>query len=123
MSLVLMAPHEQPQTTTLLPSPEFGDADNIIDGISLRRSMNGTVRTYVKTSSDEKLVYDFILTRMKAMELINFINVYYQYNVRLINHKGEIYTGKILNDPMDITVFRVGEECTFRLEFRGTKIG
>lgn len=123
MSFVLMAPHELVQTTTLLPSPQFGDADNLVAEVDVKRTMNGTVRTYIKTSSDEHLLYDFILTRMKTLELINFILVYYSYNMRIINHKSEIYVGKLLNDPNDFTTFRVGEENTFRLEFRGKKIG
>ncbi len=122
MSLILMAPHEKPEVTSLLPSPNFGDSNDIEAEIAIKRSMNGTTRTYIKTSADDKLVYDFIMSRLKMVEVMNFISLYYTANVRLINHKGEIYVGKILNDPFEYATVRRGEEGSFRLEFRGVKI-
>lgn len=121
MSFVLQAPHELVQTTSLLPSPEFGDAEELIASVNLKRSMNGTVRTYVKSCPDSKLTYEFVLTRGKTLEVLEFINVYYPYNIRVTNHKGEIWICKILNDPMDVTMFRHLEDATFRLELRGRK--
>lgn len=122
MSLVLMAPHEAPEVTCLFPSPNFGDSDDLEVAVNIKRSMDGTTRTYVKTSTDELLIYDFILTRAKIIELQNFVNIYYDINIRMINHKGEIYVGKILNQINEYTTVRRGEEGTFRLEFRGVKI-
>ncbi len=122
MALVLIAPHEAPQVTSLLPSPNFGDSDDIEVEVEIKRSMDGTTRTYIKTSSDEELIYEFILSRMKMIEVFNFIQQFYTSNIRLINHKGETYVGKILNNPFEYATVRKGEEGSFRLEFRGTKI-
>lgn len=122
MSFILMAPHELVQMVSLLPSPEFGDSDNIVGSFNLKRSMNNTIYTYLKTSSEEVLTYEFILTRGKTLEVIAFIRTYYAYNVRIINHKGETYVGKIMNDPSDITHIQFKEVCMFRLEFRGKKL-
>lgn len=122
MSFVMMAPHELVQTTILLPSPEFGDSDNIVAAINLKRSMNGKKRTYINTTPEEQLVYEFVLTREKTLEVLAFIDVYYTYNIRIINHKGETYVCKIMNDPIDISIFRYGEEANFRLELRGREL-
>lgn len=119
MSFVMMAPHQLVQTTMLLPSPEFGDSDNIVAAINLKRSMNNTKRTYINVPSDEYLIYEFILTRGKTLEVIEFLKIYYPYDVRIINHKNETYVCKIMTDPFDFSLFRVAEESTFRLELRG----
>jgi hypothetical protein len=107
----------------VLPSPNFGDPDTPVLNINIKRSMNGTTRTYVKTSMDEVLQYDFILTRLKAVEVQAFLNLYYANNIRLIDYNGSTWVGKIVNDPIDMAIVRTGEECSFRLEFRGVQIG
>lgn len=122
MSFVMMAPHSLVQTTMLLPSPEFGDSDNIVAAINLKRSMNGKKRTYINTVPDEHLIYEFNLTRGKTLEVIEFIKIYYPHYVRIINHKSETWVAKIMNDPFDFTTFRYLEDATFRLELRGTEL-
>ncbi|KKK96389.1 hypothetical protein LCGC14_2663260, partial [marine sediment metagenome] len=62
------------QTTTLLPNPEFGDSEGLLDEVSIKRTIDGSRHVYVKTKNQRrKLIFSFRLTRLKALELRAFI--------------------------------------------------
>ena len=120
--IILQAPYESIQFTTILPNPEFSDTINNEVGISVKRSMNGTLYSYVKTSDRKKLIYDFNMTREKSLELLEFIKVYHYYNIKMTNFKGEVWNVKLITDLHDLTAITIGEYQTIRLEMSGIKI-
>lgn len=122
MSFVLQAPNELIQTTSLLPEPSFGDGQGLDSELTLKRAMDGTLYSTIKTNNNRKLSYDFILTRGKTLEVIEFILTYSQYTVRLTNHKDEVWVGYITNNPAELSAIAIEEENQFRLEFQGRKI-
>ena len=68
------APHSAPVATTLLPNPTFGDGERLTDEIQVKRAMDGTLYTHVKTKNGRKnLQWTFLLTRNKALELRAFV--------------------------------------------------
>jgi hypothetical protein len=75
MSFIMKAPYPAIQTTTLMPSPVFGDSKAITATLIRMRMMDGTLYTYVKSRNGrQKLHWDFELSRHKALELRAFIN-------------------------------------------------
>ena len=71
------------QTTTALPNPKWSDSENLTADIIIKRSMNGLLYTYTKTKNQRRrLLFQFSLTRQKAMELHAFISSYYRSEIR-----------------------------------------
>jgi len=100
--LVLQAPLPGLTTTTVLPSPQFNDAQAGQHKVTVLRAMDGTRYTHVRTTAlRQKLTYQFALTRMKALELCAFIRAYYRSQIRLTNHLGEVWRVWLVNNPFE----------------------
>lgn len=125
--MMLQAPYPAIETTSILPNPEFSDVQTGKSEIQIRRSMNNTKRTYVKSSTRELLSYTFSLTRGKSLELQAFIEAYYRFQIKLTNHKAEIWVVNIVNNPFEFTgagrsASVYGQEyVTIPLELEGIK--
>jgi hypothetical protein len=87
MSVILQAPYPQLETASILPNPEFSDVESHQHSVIIKRSMNNTKRTYVRSSDRFLLTYTFRLTRGKALEVEAFIRAYYGSKMKLTNHK------------------------------------
>ena len=138
MSFTLEAPYPGIQTSTVLPSPAFGNAEGKIQEINFKRAIDGEVRTYVKrgTMPDgkprSKMTWNFTLTRNKAIELLEFANSYHSSMIRVFDHSGREYHGYIMNNPLEISPTRRGapavqgmtrgELCEVTIEFEGTAL-
>jgi len=119
--VILQAPARLPETTTFLKNPEFGDARGLSASVSLKRAMNGTVYTTVKTTGDERLELSFEnVTRQKALEIEDFYRLYAAEEIRLTTHNGDVYVGKFI-EGIEITPVGRGEHCQFQIVFEGTK--
>lgn len=124
--ITLQAPLPNPNATTVLPNPMFGDAQLPQRKLSIKRAMDGTVYTYVKSNARNKLQYSFRLSRMKALELRAFIQSYYRTKVRLTNHKGEVWIVYFTTNPFEFMVDGAAswpgrEYVTVTLEFEGVQ--
>lgn len=128
----LQAPYPPLQTTTLLPNPEFGDGENLAVSVTVKRAMNGTVRTYVKRKDGRhKFQWTFVLTRNKALELRAFIQAYFASKVKITDHNGRVWIGNLINNPFEfdsprraappIAPMPRGEAQTITLEFEGVE--
>jgi len=72
------------QTTTILPNPDLDDNENLLYEIDIKRNLGGTKHYYVKLKkSRQKLTFNFTLTRMKALELREFIRAYMDRQIRI----------------------------------------
>ena len=90
------------ETTTLLPNPQFGDGENLTDEVQVKRAMDGTLYTYVKTKNGRrKLQWAFRLTRNKALELRAFIQAYYAKKIRVTDHNERVWVGNLMNNPFE----------------------
>lgn len=127
----LQAPYPRLQTTTILPSPQFGDSESLRAEVAVKRAVDGTRYTYVKRKGGRKLQWTFRLTRNKALELRAFIQVYHAHKVRATDHAGRVWVGNLMNNPFEFdTTSRAapaiapmprGEWQTITLEFEGVK--
>ncbi len=129
---VLQAPHPTLIATTLLPNPQFGDAERLTDEVQVKRAMDGTTYAYVKTKNNRRnLRWTFRLTRNKALELRAFIQVYYAAKIRATDHNERIWIGNFVNNPFEfdtpsraspaIAPMPRGETQEITIEFEGVE--
>ena len=126
---VLKAPIPLAQTTTILPSPIFGDSEGVTSEVNILRTVTGGRRTYVKSRPRRKLRWDFTLIRNKAIELLEFYRSYNASKIRIEDHNNRAWVGFIINNPFEMEMSRrglpalqdwpVGETSVVSLEFEG----
>ncbi len=98
--------------------------------MTLKRSMNGIKRTYIKPNSRNKILYTFRTDRQKSLEfrqfyIDNFSNMINQ--VTMTNFKGEVWVGYITIDPSFVKKARWGpcigdNEVNIAFEFEGYRV-
>lgn len=98
---IIQAPHPIIETTSVLPSPKFSDAESLMVSVSRKLAMDGTRYTYVKRKSRRKLSWSFRLTRNKALELRAFIYAYFAAKVRVVDHNDRVFVGNFTENPFE----------------------
>ena len=102
MSFIMQAPYPGVVTTTLLPSPRWGDSKALAATIVSMRAMDGTPYTYVKSRDGRKRYqWEFEISRNKALELREFINSYQAAIIKVTDHDGEVVIGYLRNNPFE----------------------
>jgi hypothetical protein len=86
-----------------LPNAKFDDARAANQTVNLQRTMTGVLYSYVKTTGATTLRLPFVLSRMKALELKEFIRVYYRAQWVVDLHDGTHWIAHLLSDPFDST--------------------
>lgn len=113
----------------ILPEPELQDQAASLSSVTMKRSMNNGVFSYVTRVPDSIFRWQFVLSRAKYYEFMDFIVEHGQTQLRIIDHKDRYLKGHILNDPVTVTWERRGhfddkislreEIGTVNIEFRG----
>jgi len=125
--ITLQAPGPNLQTTSILPNPELNDTKALRSSIRMRRAMDGTRYTYVKSNSRFHFSWQFRLARMKALELRAFIKSYAGSEIRLTDHYGEQWDVFFMNNPFEFNGASRGspapgnETWTITLELEGVR--
>jgi len=102
MSFILKAPYPAVRTTTLLPSPEWGDSKALTGTVSTMRTMDGTLYTYVQSRDGRrKFNWQFNIARNKALELRAFITSYIGKTIQVIDHDGDEWIGYFMSNPFE----------------------
>lgn len=108
-----------------LPPPEFNDFYADHNKTIIKRTMSGTVRTYNKTNNEEKLHYDFVLTRDQADDLREFFDEEHKNQIILTDWRGYRYKVRLLTDSLDFVETGrwapCGNKVQVTLEFMGQK--
>jgi|SRR5208282_4121846 len=129
---LLQAPYPSLQTLTVLPSPKFSDTMALTDAVTVRRAMDGTRYTYVKTKGGrKKLKWEFLITRNKGLELRAFFQSYYASQIYITDHLGRYWVGYFMNNPFEFDTpergypprqgWPVGEVQAISIEFEGVQ--
>jgi hypothetical protein len=121
MGVKLEAPLPAIQTISFLPNPQKSDVENQLHKIDLKRAMDGTKYTYVKSNDRRRLTYEFRLTRMKGLELKAFLQSYYSSLIRMTNHKDEVWEVKVINNPFEFSSLNQ-QVISIQLQLEGVKI-
>lgn len=102
MAFIVQAPHPKLAVTTYLPNPQLGDSLGATGTLEVKRSMNGTKYAYVKSRNARKrLLWTFLLTKDKALELQAFFNTYSGDQIRITDHTGKVYVGNFITNPFE----------------------
>jgi hypothetical protein len=125
MSFLMKAPYPGVVTTTLLPSPQWGDSKGLTASVRSLRAIDGTLYTYVTSRAGrKKFQWQFEIARNKALELREFINSYRGSLIQVIDHDGDSWIGYLRSNPFEFTgAGRAGpnwpgnETMTIQLEF------
>lgn len=95
-------PYPDIQTTTILPSPSFGNVHEPVAIVKALRTMDGTLYTYTKSKNKRKKCHwEFKLSRDKALELKAFFTSYYRTQIRIMDHDSVIWIGYLQNNPFE----------------------
>lgn len=100
----MKAPHPSVKTTTLMPSPKWGDSKTLTASVLSMRSMDGTLYTYIKSRNGrKKFKWEFEVARDKALEIREFINSYRGEVIQITDHDGDEWIGYLRNNPFEFT--------------------
>jgi hypothetical protein len=98
------APYPVLQTTTLVPNPQFGDQESLLDTVVRKLAVDGTRYTYVKRRNGRrKLKWTFWLSRNKALEVRAFIYAYFASTIKVTDHNERVWVGNFINNPFEFT--------------------
>ncbi len=128
----LLAPYPRTQTITVLPNPRCSDSEALMVVVTRKTAMDGTRYTYVKRKDNRrKMLWTFMLTRNKALELRAFIYSYFASKVKVIDHNDRVWIGNFTNNPFEfdtpersapaISPMPRGEAQVIELEFEGVE--
>lgn len=119
------APYPLLTTTIMLPNPLLGDLEGGVSSIITKRSMDGTLYTYVQKNTDKKLELQFLLTRLKGEEFKRFLFTYASDKLIYVDYLARTWVGYITSNPIEFTTSRRGapgggnELMEVSIEFEG----
>lgn len=110
----------------VLPRPELGDREAITSAFTLSRSMTGVKRTTVKRSDTQVLNWTFDVRYDKFLELEQFFFVMNTKAFIIDDHKGRLWVGKLLSNPITFSdalePTRCQSKVTFALDFEALRL-
>lgn len=102
MTFVIQAPYPNMRTTLVLPSPREGNTESLRASVQTIRAMDGTVYTYVKPKRGRrKFQWDFVTSKDKGVESIEFIKKYAGSVVKTVDHLGQVRVGWVTINPIE----------------------
>jgi hypothetical protein len=108
----LKAPYPGIQTITILPEPELGNEESLLDEIKFDIMMDNTRQAYKKTTNDRSFRYTFILTIAKMFELQAFVEAYIADLWEIEDHHNKRIRGYCTSNPLVLTQARRGDLTT-----------
>ncbi|NJL72805.1 MAG: hypothetical protein HC888_15215 [Candidatus Competibacteraceae bacterium] len=118
----LQAPYPNIQSTLLLPEPMFSNVEASQPDVSIKRSMNGTKRTYVKPSSQSRLNYVLRLSWQEASILKQFVTLYIGKEFLLTDHEDVQWVVSMTRNPLEFTTIARDGFRTVPIAFEGSKL-
>lgn len=92
------------QTTTLLPDPELDDSEGFLFDSDIKRNLGGGEYYYLKRKGGRrKRTFVFKLTRMKALELREFIRSYFDKLIDITDNLDRCFRGYFTINPFSFT--------------------
>jgi hypothetical protein len=109
----------------VISPPEFNDYEGDRAQVIFKRKMGGSVTTYVKTTRDQKIHYEFVVPRPKANELREFLDEENGRQFTIYDWKGQVWIAKLSTDTVEKTEVGRWEPCGNKtrvaLEFIGAR--
>jgi len=96
----LRAPYPNHKVTTILPKPLFGDSRRSEATVTVKRTKTGGKFVYKDSSDRYTLTLPFRLTRMKSLELENFLRSYQSAHIHLTLYDGSTWDCQLVGQPV-----------------------
>lgn len=119
--ITLEMPFVSPVLTFTLPNPKLGDSKQDSLGTKINYSMDGSVKTIIRTGQTVKLVWNFSLTNCAngRVDIEDMIQLYANDDIKITDWRGDIWKVKCVSNPVEFTESKNSQDVT--LEFRGIK--
>lgn len=126
------APMPAVEASIFLPNPAFGDNESLTDSVQVKRAMDGTLYSYIKTKNGRRrLQWSFRMTRNRALQLRQFILTYAASQIRVTDHNNRVWVGYFTINPFEfntpqraapaISPMPRGETQEITIEFEGVE--
>ena len=100
---VIQGPYPLIQSSLVLTSPRQGNTNALTSSIQVLRTSSGEMFTYTKAKRGrKKFRYDFTVSRDKAYELREFVEVYAGKPVKVSDHNNVVRVGFLTLNPFEI---------------------
>ena len=107
--LELRAPYPNLITRIRLPYPELGEGESMLSTMTIKRTLNGMLYTYIKTNnSNQKLSFKFSMTRSKAEEFKRFLISYLTKQIHILDHMDRAWSGYFITNPVEFVTVKRG---------------
>lgn len=107
----------------ILPVPELGDTLGNVDTVAYKYNMAGSIRTYVTSSVNRAFSLTFNLSRLKALELREWLTINLVELMTITLWKGEIWECRLINDDLQFLAenrwSKEREKIVITLDFEG----
>lgn len=91
---------EYSSSSVTLPDPEFDDSIDFNIRVNVKIAMSGKLKTHVRKPAIKDRTYQFRGVRDSNVELLKkLIRDYKDKNLTITSYDGEVFTGKIKNEP------------------------
>lgn len=96
--ITLKGPYPAYTRTIILPNPKLGDSYTPIRELVVKRAIDGTVYSYLQTTSSIRFLFEIELTRQKSLELEDFYKANAGNRIEMVDHKGTRYLAVFVNE-------------------------
>lgn len=112
--------------SVVLPAPQFGDREGLMDAFNMNISMTGEIYTTIKRTGTKALSYEWDLSYRKAEELAGFIWENNAKAIKVTTWEGEVWLARMVGNPVELRdMLRVGDcdsKVFVQLDFEGVRI-
>lgn len=96
------APYPALASTMLLPQPRQANNQGLLSQVSIIRMMDGSRKSFIKKGSGLKLHrYDFVISRDKMEELVDFVQRYRGKLFRIV-WRERVIIGRVSATPIEL---------------------
>ena len=109
--MIIEAPYPGPTGLMVLPEPHLGNGRSETTTLILKHAMDSTVHTYINKRTNKRVHrLSFTLTRMKALEYLEFMKIHISEKMKFTFLTYNI-TGYVLNNPVELEMTRRAVRC------------
>jgi len=102
MTFIVQAPYPAVTDNLLLRSPEFSNQVNKAHSMTVIRTGNGDIYTYINKKRGRQVhQWEFKVSYQKSLEVKEFVRVFASGLVRMIDHNEEIHIGYLTINPFE----------------------
>lgn len=99
-----------------LPNPNLGNSKAQTSKITVKRMMDNSIHTYITKRTQLTHRFPLVLTRLKALEFLEFTNLFSGEKVKLTDHEDNIINCYIMVNPTELEMQKRSIYCDSKEE-------